>query len=81
MSEHYSRKPNFDSEFNRKFFKTGNSNGPTTSGKTYILKSIVDGLMNSGTIRTEKSDSFCFGSCADKSMIYTGQYEGTNSPR
>lgn len=47
--------------------------GPTTSGKTYVLKSIVDGLMNSGTIRTEKSDSFCFGSCADKSIIYTDE--------
>lgn len=29
--------------------------------------------MNSGTIRTEKSDSFCFGSCADKSIIYTDE--------
>lgn len=47
--------------------------GPTTSGKTYILKSIVDGLLNCGTIRTEKSDSFCFGSCADKSLIYTDE--------
>lgn len=45
--------------------------GPTTSGKTYILKSIVDGLLNCETIRTEKSDSFCFGSCTDKSLIYT----------
>lgn len=47
--------------------------GPTTSGKSYILKSVVDGLLNSGTIRTEKSDSFCFGSCADKSIIYTDE--------
>lgn len=47
--------------------------GPTTSGKTYILKSIVDGLLNCGTIRTEKSDSFCFGSCTDKSLIYTDE--------
>lgn len=47
--------------------------GPTTSGKTFILKSIVDGLLNCGTIRTEKSDSFCFGSCTDKSLIYTDE--------
>lgn len=47
--------------------------GPTTSGKTYILKSIVDGLLNCGTIRTEKSDSFCFSSCTDKSLIYTDE--------
>lgn len=45
--------------------------GPSNSGKSYILRSIKNGLMNSGRMRCQASTNFTFGSCVDKSLIFT----------
>lgn len=47
--------------------------GPTNSGKSYILRSIRNGLMNCGRMRCQASDNFTFGTCADKTLIYTDE--------
>lgn len=48
-----------------------NITGPNNSGKSYILRSIKNGLMNCGRMRCQASDNFTFGSCVDKSLIFT----------
>lgn len=45
--------------------------GPSNSGKSYILRSIRNGLMNARRMRCQASDNFTFGSCVDKSLIFT----------
>lgn len=45
--------------------------GPSNSVKSYILRSIKNGLMNCGRMRCQASDNFTFGSCVDKSLIFT----------
>lgn len=52
---------------NNGFHITGVSN----SGKSYILRSIRNGLMNCGRTRCQASDNFTFGSYIDKILIYT----------
>lgn len=46
--------------------------GVSNSGK-YILHSIRNGLMNCGRMRCQASDNFTFGSCIDKTLIYTDE--------
>lgn len=45
--------------------------GVSNSGKSYILRSIRNGLMNCGRMRCRASDNFTFGSWIDKTLIYT----------
>lgn len=47
--------------------------GVSNSGKSYILRSIRNGLMNCGRIRCQASDNFTFGSCIDKTLIHTDE--------
>lgn len=47
--------------------------GPSNSGKSYLLRSIRNGLMNCGRLRCQASDNFTFGSCVDKTLIYTDE--------
>lgn len=47
--------------------------GISNSGKSYILRSIRNGLMNCVRMRCQASDNFTFGSCVDKTLIYTDE--------
>lgn len=47
--------------------------GVSNSGKSYILRSIRNGLMNCGCMRCQASNNFNFGSCVDKTLIYTDE--------
>lgn len=47
--------------------------GVSNSGKSYVLRSIRNGLMNYGRMRCQASDNFTFGSCIDKTLIYTDE--------
>lgn len=47
--------------------------GVSNSGKSYILRSIRNGLMNCGRMRCQASDNFTFSSCIDKTLIYTDE--------
>lgn len=47
--------------------------GVSNSGKSYILRSMKNGLMNCGQMRCQASDSFTFGSYVDKTLIYTDE--------
>lgn len=47
--------------------------GVSNSGKSYILRSIRNGLINCGRMRCQASDNFTFGSCIDKTLIYTDE--------
>lgn len=47
--------------------------GVSNSGKSYILRSIRNGLMNCGRMRCQASDNFTYGSCVDKTLIYTDE--------
>lgn len=47
--------------------------GVSNSGKSYILHSIRNGLMNCRRRRCQASDNFTFGSCVDKTLIYTDE--------
>lgn len=53
--------------------------GVSDSGKSYILRSIKNGLMNCGRMRCQASDNFTFGSCVDKTLIYTDEIWFTSS--
>lgn len=75
---------NFDTvEFGRNLFevchmirakKNGfHITGPSNSGKSYVLRSVRNGLMNCGRMRCQASDNFTFGSCVDKTLIYTDE--------
>lgn len=75
---------NFDAvEFGRNLFevchmirakKNGfHITGPSNSGKSYVLRSVRNGLMNCGRMRCQASDNFTFGSCVDKTLIYTDE--------
>lgn len=43
--------------------------GVSNSGKSYVLRSIRNGLMNCGRMHCQASDNFTFGSCVDKTLI------------
>lgn len=43
----------------------------SNSGKSYILRSIRNGLMNCDRMRCQASNNFTFGSCVKKTLIYT----------
>lgn len=47
--------------------------GVSNSGKSYVLRSIRNGLMNCGRMRCQASDNFTYGSCVDKTLIYTDE--------
>lgn len=47
--------------------------GASNSGKSYVLQSIRNGLMNCGRMRCQASDNFTFGLCVDKTLIYTDE--------
>lgn len=47
--------------------------GVSNSGKSYILRSIRNGLMNCGRMRCQALDNFTYGSCVDKTLIYTDE--------
>lgn len=44
----------------------------TVANRTF-LRSIRNGLMNCGRMRCQASDNFTFGSCVDKTIIYTDE--------
>lgn len=48
--------------------------GVSNSGKSYILRPIRNGLMNCGRMRCQASDNFTYGSCIDKTLIYTDEF-------
>lgn len=45
--------------------------GVSSSGKSYVLRSIRNGLTNCGTMRCQVPDNFTFGLYLDKTLIYT----------
>lgn len=47
--------------------------GVSNSGKSYVPRSLRNGLMNCGRMRCQASDSFTFGTCVDKTLIYTDE--------
>lgn len=47
--------------------------GVSNLGKSYVLRSIRNGLMNCGRMRCQVSDNFTFGSCVDKTLVYTDE--------
>lgn len=47
--------------------------GVTNSGKSYVLRSIRNGLMNCGRMGCQASDNVTFGTCVDKTLVYTDE--------
>lgn len=82
--EDWCRHHNIDSEeFSRKTFEVSHKirakinglhiTGVSNSGKSYVLRSIRNSLMNCGRMRCQASDNFTYGSCVDKTLIYTDE--------
>lgn len=77
--EDWCRNHNIDAEeFGRKTFEVCHKirpkinglhiTGVSNSGKSYVLRSIQNRLM-----RCQASDNFTYGSCVDKTLIYTDE--------
>lgn len=49
--------------------------GPANAGKTYIISSIREGIVNYGAMRCRDEDAFTFANCVDSALMYTDELQ------